>query len=219
MIRSETAALSVTHHLAGPYGVVLMYRGSWCPYCNAQLSAFARAKEKLDELGIRVVALSIDSKADAAALVEKHRLNFPVGYGVDADKIAASTGAYVNDSPRYLQSTGFVLDPDGKVITAVYSSGAIGRLVAEDVIGFVRLCEVQGLNTERAWRLDMSTNEVAVVVGAGPGLGNALVARFAEAGMHVAAVSRRGGAGERASRSGSRLLLRCDCQGAGQKRF
>jgi len=31
-----------------------------------------------------------------------------------------------------------VLDPDGKVITAVYSSGAIGRLVAEDVIGFVR---------------------------------------------------------------------------------
>jgi NAD(P)-dependent dehydrogenase (short-subunit alcohol dehydrogenase family) len=42
----------------------------------------------------------------------------------------------------------------------------------------------------------MSTREVAVVVGAGPGLGNALVERFAEAGMHVAAVSRRGGAGE-----------------------
>ncbi len=130
--------VSVTHHLAGHYGVVLMYRGSWCPYCNAQLSAFARAKEKLDELGMRVIAFSVDNKADAAMLVEKHRLNFPVGYGVNADKIAAATGAYVNDSPRYLQSTGFVLDPNGKVITAVYSSGAIGRLVAEDVIGFVR---------------------------------------------------------------------------------
>jgi len=131
-------SVSVTNHLSGHHGVVLMYRGSWCPYCNAQLSAFARAKEKLDELGIRVVALSVDNKADAAALVEKHRLNFPVGYGVDADKTAASTGAYLNDSPRYLQSTGFVLDPTGKVITAVYSSGAIGRLVAEDVIGLVR---------------------------------------------------------------------------------
>ena len=129
--------LSVTHHLAGRYGVVLMYRGSWCPYCNAQLSAFARAKQKLDELGIRVVALSVDNNAEAATLVEKHRLNFPVGYRVDPDKISAATGAYVNDSPRYLQSTGFVLDPAGKVITAVYSSGAIGRLVAEDVIGFV----------------------------------------------------------------------------------
>ena len=130
--------VSVAHHLSGHYGVVLMYRGSWCPYCNAQLSAFARAKEKLDELGIGIVALSVDNRGDAAALVEKHRLNFPVGYGVDPDKIAASTGAYVNDSPRYLQSTGFVLDPTGRVITAVYSSGAIGRLAAEDVIGFVR---------------------------------------------------------------------------------
>ncbi len=130
--------LSVTHHVAGHYGVVLMYRGSWCPYCNAQLAAFARLKDKLDELGIRVVALSVDGRADAATLVEKHRLNFPVGYGVDAGAVAASTGAYVNDDPRYLQSTGFVLDPAGKVITAVYSSGAIGRLVAEDVIGLVR---------------------------------------------------------------------------------
>ncbi|WP_128923858.1 peroxiredoxin family protein [Bradyrhizobium guangxiense] len=140
-ITIETVAdgtVSVAPHLAGHYGVVLMYRGSWCPYCNAQLAAFARAKEKLDELGVRVVAMSVDDRIDASALVEKHRLNFPVGYRVDADRIAAMTGAYVNDSPRYLQSTGFVLDPGGRVITAVYSSGAIGRLVAEDVIGFVR---------------------------------------------------------------------------------
>ena len=129
---------SVTHHLAGSYGAVLLYRGSWCPYCNAQLAAFARAKGRLDEVGLKVAALSVDDKAAALALVEKHGLNFPVGYGADADEIAAATGAYVNDSPRYLQSTGFVLDPDGRVITAVYSSGAIGRLVAEDVIGFVR---------------------------------------------------------------------------------
>ncbi len=25
---------------AGRFGVVLFYRGSWCPYCNAQLRAF-----------------------------------------------------------------------------------------------------------------------------------------------------------------------------------
>ena len=42
----------------------------------------------------------------------------------------------------------------------------------------------------------MSMTEVAVVVGSGPGLGNALVRRFSEAGMRVAAVSRRGVAGE-----------------------
>ena len=38
----------------------------------------------------------------------------------------------------------------------------------------------------------MSPAEVAVVAGAGSGLGNALVRRFAESGMRVAAVSRKG---------------------------
>ena len=51
--------------------------------------------------------------------------------------IADLTGAYLNDDPRYLQSTGFVLDPEGRVLTAVYSSGAIGRLMPDDVIGLV----------------------------------------------------------------------------------
>ena len=130
--------ISLPDDLAGAYGVVLFYRGSWCPYCNAQLSAFARAADSLAALAIRVVALSVDDAATSAALVEKLRLKFPVGYGADADVIAAATGAYTNDAPKYLQSTGFVLDPEGKVQVAVYSTGAIGRLVVEDVAGYVR---------------------------------------------------------------------------------
>jgi hypothetical protein len=31
-----------------------------------------------------------------------------------------------------------LLDPDGRVVVSVYSSGAIGRLVPQDVIGLVR---------------------------------------------------------------------------------
>jgi peroxiredoxin len=92
----------------------------------------------LDEIGIKVVALSVDDEPTSAALVDKLRLAFPVGYGVDADAIAKASGAYTNDDPKYLQTTGFVLDPSGRVVTAVYSSGGIGRLVADDVAGFVR---------------------------------------------------------------------------------
>jgi hypothetical protein len=46
----------------------------------------------------------------ATALIAKHGLIFPVGYGADA----------------------------GKVVVSVYSSGAIGRLVPGDVAGLVR---------------------------------------------------------------------------------
>jgi hypothetical protein len=31
-----------------------------------------------------------------------------------------------------------VLDPDGRVVLSAYSSGAIGRLVPEDVVGLLR---------------------------------------------------------------------------------
>jgi hypothetical protein len=37
-----------------------------------------------------------------------------------------------------LQSTGFVLDPAGRVVVSVYSSRATGRLVPEDVISLAR---------------------------------------------------------------------------------
>ncbi len=127
-----------SHDLAGDFGVVLIYRGSWCPYCNAQLRAFARAKESLDAAGIKVVALSVDDEKTSSELVEKLRLDFPIAHSADADEVADTLGSYLNDEPRYVQSTGFVLAPDGTVVTAVYSSGAIGRLLPDDVIGLVR---------------------------------------------------------------------------------
>jgi peroxiredoxin len=132
------ASFDLPDALAGAYGVVLFYRGSWCPYCNAQLRAFQRAEKSLTELGIKVAALSVDDEATTADLVAKHHLGFPVGHSADARKVAEATGAFVNEDPLYLQSTGFVLDPEGRVLVSVYSSGAIGRLVPDDVIGFVR---------------------------------------------------------------------------------
>ena len=135
---TDGQALTLPGAFAGDYAVVLFYRGSWCPYCNAQLRAFERAGQVLADNGIRVAALSVDDQETSAALVEKHKLTFPVGYGADAKAVAALTGALVNPDPGYLQSTGFVLDPAGNVVVSVYSSGAIGRLVPEDVVGLVR---------------------------------------------------------------------------------
>jgi peroxiredoxin len=124
--------------LAGHYGVVLLLRGAWCPYCNAQLRAFQRAQDRLAALDVRVVALSVDDAATTARLIAEHGLTFPVGHGADAAALHDALGAFVNPDPVYLQSTGFVLDPSGRVIVSVYSSGAIGRLVPDDVIGLIR---------------------------------------------------------------------------------
>jgi peroxiredoxin len=129
--------ISIPQSLRGSYGVVLIYRGAWCPYCQAQLAGFQRAREKLAEAGINIVALSVDDEATTIGTIEKFKLSFPVGHSANAERVASVTGAYTNDSPCYLQTTDFLLAPDSKILNAVYSSGPIGRLVAEDVIGMV----------------------------------------------------------------------------------
>jgi peroxiredoxin len=102
---------------------------------NAQLRASQRAIDKLAEVGTKVVALSVDDEQTTSELVEKHGLTFPVGYGADAGAVAAVTGAFVDPEGGCLQSTNFVIDPAGRVVLSVYSSGAIDRLVPDDVVG------------------------------------------------------------------------------------
>lgn len=132
-LTTTAGRLTLPDHLAGDFGVVLINRGAWCPYCSAQLSAFSRALPRLPH----VVALWTDDEATTKEFAEKRRISFPVAYGVDAAAVAELTGAFVNPDPVFLQSTGFVLDPTGKVLVSVYSSGAIGRLVPDDVIGMI----------------------------------------------------------------------------------
>ena len=134
----EGRTLRLPDALAGHYGVILFYRGSWCPYCNAQLRAFQRSLDRFADMDTLVIALSVNDEATTRDLIAKHGLQFPVGHSADARAIATTTGAFVNNDPMYLQSTGFVLDPRGRVVVSVYSSGAIGRLVPEDVIGLIR---------------------------------------------------------------------------------
>ena len=124
--------------LEGRFGVVLAYRGSWCPYCNAQLASYQRHLARLEEEGIGVVALSADDEEHASSTVSQHGLSFPVGYGADAEKTAEILKGYLNRPRGALESSNFLLRPDGTIETAVYSSKVIGRLVVDDVVGYVR---------------------------------------------------------------------------------
>lgn len=80
--------------------------------------------------------------------IESLGLTFPVAYGLPVIETARTLGAYYDDSPShtapYLQSTAFVLGPNRQVLLSVYSSGAIGRLGWQDVIGMVQYAKKSG---------------------------------------------------------------------------
>ena len=102
------------------------------------MAAFERAQPKLAEEGITVVAASTDPLEKAKETVSEHSLTFPVGYGLALKETAAVLGAFYEERRHILQSTGFVVKPDRTIVVSQYSSGSIGRLIWQDVLGLVQ---------------------------------------------------------------------------------
>ncbi len=132
--------IRVPEVLAGSHGVVLIYRGSWCSVCNEQFPAFVAAADELKKEDIKVVAFSTDTEEKTAEFVEKYNIDFIMGHSANVAEIVEKTGAYHTDSELWgdhLETTGFVLDPKGKIGAAVYGSFAIGGLIPEEVLQLV----------------------------------------------------------------------------------
>ena len=74
----------------------------------------------------------------AKETVERIGLTYPVGYGMDAEAISRITGAFYDVDRKFIHATGFLIRPDNTIEVACYSSGPIGRFVAQDVLRLVR---------------------------------------------------------------------------------
>ena len=85
-----------------------------------------------------VVAASADPFEKAKETVGEQALTFPIGYGLPLKETAAALGAFYEERRNILQSTGFVLRPDKTIAVSQYSSGPIGRLVWQDVLGLIQ---------------------------------------------------------------------------------
>ncbi len=69
-------------------------------------------------------------------MVDKHKIGFPVVYGLDVRKEADKIGAYFDSENGYFQPANFILRSE-KVVQATYSSGPLGRLQAQQVLMLV----------------------------------------------------------------------------------
>jgi peroxiredoxin len=68
----------VTLHalIAGKPTVLIFYRGSWCPYCNAHLSDLVTVEEQLRSLGYQIIAISPDRPEELNRMTTKDHLNY-----------------------------------------------------------------------------------------------------------------------------------------------
>lgn len=58
--------------------VLLFYRGSWCVYCNAQMSELVTIEPDLLKLGYQMLAISPDLPEHLNESIKKHTLNYTV---------------------------------------------------------------------------------------------------------------------------------------------
>ncbi|MDP1538089.1 MAG: peroxiredoxin family protein [Burkholderiales bacterium] len=124
---------------AGQWSVVLFYRGDWCRYCRQQLADYQTWLPDLKQLGIAVIAASVDTPEEALKTVAAQKLAYPVAHSLDYQDISRRTGAFIEHERKILHATGFLLKPDLKIHVASYSTGPIGRLTPNDVSSLVRL--------------------------------------------------------------------------------
>jgi len=90
-----------------------------------------------------VIAASTDPLDKASETVTEHALGFPVGYALPVKETAAMLGAFYEEKRGFLQATGFVVKPDRTIVVSQFSSGPIGRLVWQDVLGLVQFYKKQ----------------------------------------------------------------------------
>ena len=70
---------SLSEALDGRQGVLVFYRGPWCPYCNLALRTYQAALlDELEARGAQLVAISPQRPDGSLTMQEKHGLRFPV---------------------------------------------------------------------------------------------------------------------------------------------
>ncbi len=69
------------------------------------------------------------------------KLEFPLVWGLKVPDDADRIGAWRDDKRPMIQPSEFLIGRDGKILSATYSTGPIGRLRAEDVLSLVRFME------------------------------------------------------------------------------
>ena len=87
---------------------------------------------------ISIIAGSVDSAEKASETVQKNGITFPVAYGMNAEETSRITGAYYDKNRQYVHATGFLVRPDNTLEVACYSSGPIGRFVAQNLLNLVK---------------------------------------------------------------------------------
>ena len=100
------------------------------------MAAWEAAKGELAELEASIYAVSVDSLEQAQEVVAKG-LSFTMAYGATKE-VGDTIGAWWSeDRGGYIQPAEFLLGRGGVVLGAMYASGPVGRMGADEAVRLI----------------------------------------------------------------------------------
>ena len=111
------------------------------------MAAYEAAKAELEALDVSVYAVSTDNEEQAQEVKGKG-LSFPVAYGATQSDGQSIGAWWSEDRGGYIQPAEFLLGRGGVVLGAMYASGPVGRMAADEVIHFIQFRENRRLQEE-----------------------------------------------------------------------
>ena len=138
---------------------ITFYRGSWCPHCTRQMSAFTADIDKLHQAGIELLAISPEKQEVSKEYAESADVKFPILEDKDHTVSKAYKGFYyVTDlySERVLQGlqkniaeqngdeaamlnvpATYLIGKDKKIKYAFYNVDYSKRATIEDILAAI----------------------------------------------------------------------------------
>ncbi len=146
----DGGSIKLPDELPGRYLALLFYRGHWCPYCRRHLQSYQAKLRELEELGVTVIAASVDPLEPTKAMAAEAGLTFPIAFGVREDQVAELDPWWTEDNHgRYIQPLELLVLRGGTIFGAMYASGPIGRMDVDEVLTSVRGRERRRLEQEQ----------------------------------------------------------------------
>lgn len=85
----ENIKIPLTEIVKEKPSILLFYRGGWCPYCNAHLSAVGEVTEEINKMGYQIVAVSPDSPEKLTESLQEQDLDYKLFSDADGSLIKA----------------------------------------------------------------------------------------------------------------------------------
>jgi peroxiredoxin len=123
--------LTVPDEIETPYAILLFYRGHWWPFCRRLLAGYEERRDAFSDLGVSIVAGTVDSEEDTAVVAAD--LGFPVAYGMTRET-GDRIGAWWEERRNHIQPSEFLITNAGRVMSSTYSSSPVGRMDPEETL-------------------------------------------------------------------------------------